>query len=150
MSGRRLVPAVLAAVLVSAPARDELIGSFPLLVRMEAYVETKPEGVHTLDRWVAAVRDRQIVLHLTQLRVLNADVAWWNIESALQPPPVTFTVYGDQPTLARLSGAPPGERLIITGVLQLGPGPVTLLLRDIEAAPAATASPAATPTREAK
>lgn len=125
----------LGAVAAARPGLALVARPFPLVVRMEGYVGDKPDGVKAIERWVFAVDGLPVVFHLTKLRVINADVAWWNITSNLAPLPITLTLYGDDALRGRFVHTPAGEKIAVTGVLESGPGPVTLLMSTIETLP---------------
>lgn len=128
----------LLALGAAAPVRPgvaQVVRPFPLMVRMEGFVGDKPEGMKAIERWVFAVDGLPVIFHLTKLRVIGTDVAWWNITSNLAPLPITLTLYGDAALRRRFLDTPAGERIALTGELETGPGPVTLLVLRIEALP---------------
>ena len=117
---------------------------FPIVMRVEGYVGDKPEHVKSLARWVIAVDDRRFVLHVTRLRPIGTDIAYWTILNALEPLPVTLTLYGDPAVIAQFSQTPAAQPIAITGNFEAGPGPVTLMLRSIEPLPIPSPAPTGT------
>jgi hypothetical protein len=130
---------VLGLCLVALATAAHAVGGdrrvFPIVMRVEGYVGEKPEHVTSLARWVVAVRDKQFVLHVTTLQPIGSDIAYWTILNALEPLPVTLTLYGDAELIGQFSSTPPGQPIAITGNFEAGPGPVTLMLRSIEPLP---------------
>jgi hypothetical protein len=112
----------------------------PIVIRVEGYVGEKPAHLKSLDRWVVATNDTQRVFHVTALRPIGRDIAYWTILSALEPMPVTLMLYGDPGLLRQVTDAPPGEPIAMVGSFQLGPGPATLMLQSVELLPTPTAA----------
>lgn len=113
------------------PAFAPVLTAPPILAHVAGYVGVKPEGVKAQARWVIAVGERHVTLHVTELRPIAIDIAYWTILNALEPLPITFTLYGDAAVVERFSGAPAGAKLSMLGALHMGPGPVTFLLDSI-------------------
>lgn len=138
----------LVALATAAPAAlGDNLRVFPIVMRVEGYVGEKPERVKSLARWVIAVDDRQFLFHVTKLQPIGTDIAYWTILNALEPLPVTVTLYGDPQLIGQFSRTPPGQAIAITGNFEAGPGPVTLMLRSIEPLPqpANSTTPSAAP-----
>ena len=123
---------VLAIVAAAHAAGAQIHRHAPFLLRIEGFVGEKPEGVTSVARWVMAVDGTPYIFHVTKLRPIGVDIAWWNIISNLEPLPVTLTLYGNPRLIERFTQTPPGERVALVGNFQSGPGPVTLLLGSIE------------------
>jgi hypothetical protein len=102
------------------------------VARITGFVGRKPEGVKSLARWVIAVDDAHFDFHVTKLEPIGVDIAYWNILNRLEPLPITATLYGDAELVRQFTAAPANSAIVVTGNLQLGPGPVTLLLKKVE------------------
>ena len=120
---------------------------FPIPMRVEGYVGTKPEGVTSLARWVVAIDGVQYTFHVIKLVPLGVDIAYWTILNKLEPLPVTLTLYGDPQLLREFIDAPAGMAIALTGNFEFGPGPATLMLSSVDPLPAPTpGAAAATPS----
>ena len=138
----RIALLVLIAVVAGARAAPARVRrASPILVRVEGFVGEKPRPLRSLARWVVAINGAQYSFHVTRLQPIGTDIAFWNILNQLEPLPVTLTLYGEPDLLRQFAATPPGQPIGITGVLQLGPGPVTLLLRAVEPLPTSSPSP---------
>ena len=148
MSRRRPIALWLCLITALATAAHAAAGDnlrvFPIVMRVDGYVGEKPEQVKSLARWVVAVGDKQFVLHVTKLQPIGTDVAYWTILNALEPLPVTVTLYGDSQLIEQFSQTPSGRPIAITGNFEAGPGPVTLMLRAIDPLPIPSPEPTRT------
>ena len=70
---------------------------FPIVLRVEGYVGEKPEHVQVAGALGHRRRGKQYVFHVTRLQPIGIDIAYWTILNALEPLPVTLTLYGDPP-----------------------------------------------------
>lgn len=113
----------------------------PVVARITGFVGVKPEGVKSLAHWVVAVGGAQFDFYVTKLEPIGVDIAYWNILNRLEPLPVTVTLYGDTELVRQFTSTPPGTAIVVTGNLEFGPGPVTLLLRKVEPPPTAPPTP---------
>ena len=121
---------------------------YPIPLRIEGFVGTKPEGIKALERWVVAVGDARFVFHVTKLVPIGVDIAYWDILNRLEPLPVTLTLYGDPELVSKFTAAPAGVPIAVRGTLEFGPGPITLLLSTVEPLPWPTPSAALETTSE--
>jgi len=113
----------------------QVIRPYPIVVRITGYVGPKPEGVKSLERWTVDVDGAPYTMHVTELQPIGVDIAYWTILNRLEPLPIAMTIYGSPDLLKAFTGASPNVPVVITGNLELGPGPVSLLLRSVEPKP---------------
>lgn len=116
----------------AAPSAAQVVRPYPIVVRITGYVGPKPEGVTSLERWTVDVDGAPYTLHVTELQPIGVDIAYWTILNRLEPLPIAMTIYGSPDLLRAFTGAPTDVPMVIDGSLDLGPGPVSLLLRSVK------------------
>jgi hypothetical protein len=141
VAGLVILVCLVVSPFTGSPAPALVPDQFSIVARITGFVGAKPEGVKSLARWVLAVGGTQFDFHVTKLEPIGVDIAYWTILNRLEPLPVTATLYGDAELVRQFTSAPPGTAILVTGNLELGPGPVTWLLTKVEALP----PPAPTP-----
>ena len=140
---RAAAAAVAVVLLIGITAHAQLRRplSGPQLVRIEVVLGAKPPGPLPLTSWKVSYRDDLYDLHVSKLRVLDGNVAYFNIVDRLEPYWPSFSIAGDETAIQAFINAPHGEPLVILGYLRIDPAARVLMLSSV-----AIASPTPAPT----
>jgi len=142
--GRRPAALLSAALLVLAArhdARAEQGVAYPLSVRIEGFVGAKPQDLKPLVSWQVGRGRTVYQLHVTVLRVLSGQAAYFNIISRLEPYRPAFWLAGDRKALAAFASTPAGQPIAIMGYLRLDRTTRVLMLSTVEPLPAPSPPP---------
>lgn len=144
------LPACLATVLllltIAAPAQAGPLRRDAVSVRMDAYIGTKPDATPAEVKWTVSLKGEPYEVFVTKLVVLTGSIAYFDIINRLQPYSTALTVVGEDDQLDRFATAPAGQKISVTGFMQLGGGARYLMVSSVDYvdSPPTTATPVET------
>ncbi len=140
---RRLAAALGVLCLVVARAPAGAIGpnraSSPDLLRLEGYVSKAPAGTKPEAHLVLQYQGKDYEFDLSKMVVVTGSRTYGQVLQEITPYRVSFLLRGSSPAVGKLTGAAPGQKLIVLGRHRAGS-------RDLQLVDVIEAPPDATPT----
>lgn len=137
-----LVIGLVLGLVVAAAARVD----GPIRVRIVGYVGEIPDGVRHQYKWRLTYQNREYLLYVVQLDLINTNMIPNDIDQAVKPNFSRFDVYGQPEVLTSFTAVPPRQQVLIFAFVRLGdPGP-SISIDTVQPFPVPTpAGTAATP-----
>ncbi len=120
---KRLILAIsllLVGLVVPASAMRE----GPIRVRIVGYVGAIPDGVRHQYKWRLTYQNKEYLLYVVKLDVINTNMIPNDIDQAVKPSFSRFDLYGQPSVLTTFTAVPPKQETLIFAFVSLGdPGP---------------------------
>jgi len=139
---RRLGLAGLLLLLSVAGADARMRRVAPLRVRMVVYVGEMVEGTRPDFTWTVTCKGKRYQLYVLKLTVLGGGATDLDVNAAVAPYQVKFTVTGEKTAVQRFTTAPARQQALLTGFLRLDPAGRYLMLDTVEVPYLPTPTPA--------
>jgi hypothetical protein len=114
------------------PAHSRPRGREAFSVRLDGYIGTKPESVPIEVKWTVSVKGDPYDLFVTKLRVLNGNIAYYDIINALEPYRTALTIVGDDEILDRFATAPAEQKISVIGFMEFAGGARYFMISSVD------------------
>ncbi|MBI1813773.1 MAG: hypothetical protein HYR72_02210 [Deltaproteobacteria bacterium] len=111
----------------------------PDLLRLEGYVTNAPAGIKPEAHLVLQYQGKDYEFDLSKMVVVTGSRTYGQVLQEITPYRVSFLLRGPSPAVGKLTGAAPGQKLIVLGRHRAGS-------RDLQLVDVSEAPPDATPT----